>query len=62
MNKITIVDIAKMLSISVSTVSRALSDHPDISEETKNRVREVAHKFNYLPNLHARFFRKRTPA
>lgn len=59
MNKITIVDIAKMLSISVSTVSRALSDHPDISEETKNRVREVAHKFNYLPNLHARFFRKK---
>lgn len=59
MNKITIVDIAKMLSISVSTVSRALSDHPDISEDTKIRVREVAQKFNYLPNLHARFFRKK---
>ncbi len=59
MNKITIKDIAKMLSISPSTVSRALSDHADISTETKTRVKEVAEKFNYLPNLHARFFRKK---
>ncbi|MBK7008646.1 MAG: LacI family DNA-binding transcriptional regulator [Saprospiraceae bacterium] len=59
MNKITIKDIAKMLSVSVSTVSRALADHPDISDETKTRVKEVAQKFNYLPNLHARFFRKK---
>jgi LacI family transcriptional regulator len=59
MHKITIKDIAKMLNISVSTVSRALSDHPDISKETKVRVKEVAQQFNYLPNLHARFFRKK---
>lgn len=59
MHKITIKDIAKMLSISVSTVSRALADHPDISQDTKARVKEVAEKFNYLPNLHARFFRKK---
>ena len=59
MNKITLKDIAKMLSLSVSTVSRALSDHDDISAETKERVKYVAEKFNYLPNLHARFFRKK---
>jgi LacI family transcriptional regulator len=59
MQKITIKDLAKMLNISVSTVSRALSDHPDISKETKVRVKEVAEQFNYLPNLHARFFRKK---
>ncbi|MBK8701575.1 MAG: LacI family DNA-binding transcriptional regulator [Saprospiraceae bacterium] len=59
MNKITIKDIARMLSVSISTVSRALADHPDISEETKIRVRSVAERFNYLPNLHARFFRKK---
>jgi LacI family transcriptional regulator len=59
MSKITIKDIAKMLSISISTVSRALADHPDISDETKIKVKEVAQKFNYLPNLHARFFRKK---
>ncbi len=59
MNKITIKDIAKMLSLSNSTISRALADHPDISDSTKKRVKEVAEKFNYLPNLHARFFRKK---
>jgi LacI family transcriptional regulator len=59
MGKITIKDIAKMLSVSVSTVSRALADHPDISTETKVRVKELAASFNYLPNLHARYFRKK---
>jgi LacI family transcriptional regulator len=59
MHKITIKDLAKMLNISVSTVSRALADHPDISKETKVRVKEVAEQFKYLPNLHARFFRKK---
>jgi LacI family transcriptional regulator len=39
-----------MLGISVSTVSRALKDHPDISPETKEKVNEVAKKLNYRPN------------
>lgn len=53
-------DLAKMLSLNPSTVSRALSDHPDIKQETKERVRAAAREFNYQPNLHARFFRKKT--
>lgn len=48
--QITIKDIARMLGISVSTVSRALKDHPDISQETKDKVNEVAKKMNYRPN------------
>lgn len=48
--QITIKDIAKMLNISVSTVSRALKNHPDISQETKDKVNEVARKLNYRPN------------
>lgn len=59
MSKVTIKDLAKMLSISVSTVSRALSDHPDINEDTRQRVKAVASRFNYMPNLHARYFRKK---
>lgn len=50
---------AKMLSISPSTVSRALSDHPDISQSTKDKVNEVASTFNYTVNLHSNFFRNR---
>lgn len=52
MNKtqITIKDIARELNISPSTVSRALKNHPDISQETKNEVNEYARKHNYKPN------------
>lgn len=47
---ITIIDIAKKLGISASTVSRALSDHPDIKKETKDQVRKVAADLHYTPN------------
>ncbi len=58
MKRVTIKDLAKLLNLSTSTVSRALSDHPDISQATKARVRSVAEEFNYTTNVHARFFRK----
>jgi LacI family transcriptional regulator len=48
---ITIHDIAKKLSISASTVSRALSDHPRISIDTKKKVKALAKKLNYHPNI-----------
>ena len=47
---ITIKDIARQLGISPSTVSRALKNHPDISENTKKKVQEMARQFNYRPN------------
>lgn len=47
----TITDIAKELNVSPSTVSRALHDHPAISEETKRLVLEVAKRMNYEPNM-----------
>lgn len=53
MKPITIRDIARELRISVSTVSRALQNHPDISERTKEQVRECARKLNYKPNIMA---------
>jgi LacI family transcriptional regulator len=48
--KVTIHDIARKLDITASTVSRALKDHPRISEETKKAVLKVAQKLNYQPN------------
>ena len=53
MKSITIKDIAKELGISVSTVSRALQNHPDISEPTKVLVRNCAKRLNYKPNIMA---------
>lgn len=50
---VTIKDIAKELNIAPSTVSRALKNHKNISEGTKRRVRELAEKWNYQPNIMA---------
>ena len=49
-NQITIKDIARILGISASTVSRALKDHPDINIDTKKAVNELAGKLKYRPN------------
>ena len=49
-HQITIKDIARILEISPSTVSRALKDHPDISPETKKLVQSFAEKVKYRPN------------
>jgi LacI family transcriptional regulator len=60
MKRINIKDLARMLSVNASTVSRALAGHPDISESTKERVLKAAKELNYTPNLHAKFFRQKT--
>ncbi|OYU54919.1 MAG: LacI family transcriptional regulator [Chitinophagaceae bacterium BSSC1] len=43
-------DIAKAIGISVSTVSRALHNHPDISTKTKTAVQKLANELSYQPN------------
>ena len=48
--KITIIDVAKKLNVSISTISRALNDHHSISEKTKELVRKTAAELNYSPN------------
>lgn len=50
----TIKEIAKEVGVSVSTVSRVISDSPKISEETKKRVRDAINRLNYKPNIMAR--------
>lgn len=54
----TIKEIAKRLNVSVSTVSRALHDHPSIGLRTKMRVQQLAKEINYEPNQTAIFFQK----
>ncbi len=49
-NKITIQDLAKELKLTAATVSRALNNHPRISERTKKNVHELAEKLNYRGN------------
>jgi len=49
--KVRAQDIADMLDISLSTVSRALSNHPRISKETKERVKQVATRLGYYTGM-----------
>jgi LacI family transcriptional regulator len=51
-------DLSRHLNLSTSTVSRALADHRDISEATKERVRAMALEMNYRPNQLAAALRK----
>jgi LacI family transcriptional regulator len=46
----TIKDIARILGVSPSTVSKALKDYPDVSQEMKKSARELAYNLGYLPN------------
>lgn len=55
----TIKEIAKRLNVSVSTVSRALSDHPRIGLRTKMRVQQLAKELNYEPNAQAISFKQK---
>jgi len=50
-HQVTIKDIANKLGVSISTVSRALKDHPDISVKTREAVQELAKILGYKPNL-----------
>lgn len=53
MQQSTLKELSEVLGISVSTVSRALKDHPDIAEATKKKVKELAAALEYEPNNNA---------
>lgn len=60
-SRTTIIEIARELNISPSTVSRALNNHPAISKKTRDSVIELAKQLNYLPNFLAlNLLKKRT--
>lgn len=50
-------EIAKKLGVSVSTISRALKDSPELHPETKRKIVEMAKEMNYQPNLLAQSLR-----
>jgi LacI family transcriptional regulator len=54
----TIKEIAQLLKISISTVSRALHDHPSIGLTTRQKVKKLASELNYEPNQTAIFLQQ----
>jgi len=55
---VTIKDISKRLGISVSTVSKALNGYPDVSDDTRQRILEMARELDYHPSAAARNLRR----
>ena len=54
MESINIKDVARICGVGVSTVSRAINNHPDINPETKDMIMQVVKEHNYIPNNSAR--------
>ena len=54
MGEITIKDIARICGVGVSTVSRALNNHPDIRPETREQIQNAIDQYGYIPNNSAR--------
>jgi len=47
---VSLKDLAKEIGVSISTVSRALNNHPDISPEVTMKIQKLAAEMNYSPN------------
>ena len=57
--KIILKDIAKELGVSITTVSKVINKHPDISNATRKRVLSYIKKIEYIPNFTAQNLRKK---
>src|SRR5215469_6337256 len=53
-------DIAHMTGVSVMTVSKALRDEPDVSAETKAKIKSLAQQLGYVPDSSAQGLRTKT--
>jgi LacI family transcriptional regulator len=59
LKRATIKDIALKAGVNISTVSRALSDHPDVGADLRSKIKRLAEELNYHPNMMAVQLRKR---
>ena len=51
-------DIARLAGVVVSTVSRVINDHPDVKDETREKILKIIKESNYIPNNSARILKK----
>ncbi len=51
--KVTIYDIAKSAGVGIGTVSRVLNNHPNVTPQTRERVKEVVRRMHYQPHTYA---------
>lgn len=51
-------DIARLAGVGVSTVSRVINNHPDVKQETREKITELIKENNYIPNNSARMLKQ----
>ena len=56
--ELTIVDIARIAGVGVSTVSRVINNHPDVKEETRAKIQKAIDENHYVPNNSARILKQ----
>ena len=54
MDRVSIRDVAREAGVSITTVSKALNDYPDVNPETRRRIKEIAQRMNYVPDVAGR--------
>lgn len=54
MERVTIRDVAKAAGVSITTVSKALNNYPDVSAQTKKRIQKLVEEMNYVPDTAGR--------
>lgn len=47
-------DIARLANVSIATVDRVLNNRKDVSDATRQKIKDIIKEYNYQPNLHAR--------
>lgn len=58
LDNLTIIDVADLAGVSVSTVSRVLNNHPDVSKKTREKVMAIINEHTYIPNNSARSLKR----
>ena len=59
MKKVTLKDIAEVVGVSPSTVSRALANLPGVSEELRQKIKDIAKEMGYIPDMAAKGLKTR---
>lgn len=57
MKKLTMTDIGKLTNVSQSTVSRVLSNHPNVKEEVRQKVLKCIQDNNFIPDMSAKIMK-----
>ena len=54
MKRVSIRDVARQAGVSITTVSKALNNYPDVNEQTRKRIQDIVQKMGYVPDMMGR--------